>query len=223
VVAALGPSVSVLVVSRRGYGERAAVAAAATVSDHVSDLVAVLDKAGIDRAVLAGVSGGATVALEAALSRPDRVLTAVAHEPAVGSLAPALRALIMGALEHGGGSGLARFLAGERTWARLAPDATAWVEGNVPLIEADAAAFAAYEPRLPTEPSENRFPRVPLVCSIGEHSAPARVAVAERLSARTGAPIVVVAGSAHLAQFDAPIALAEVILNQVLSTQPRRP
>jgi 3-oxoadipate enol-lactonase len=54
-----------------------------TVADHVDDLLAVLDAAGVERAVVAGWSIGVNVAFEAALRAPDRVaaLLAVAGVP----------------------------------------------------------------------------------------------------------------------------------------------
>jgi pimeloyl-ACP methyl ester carboxylesterase len=214
VVAALQQRVSLLVVSRRGYGRRGGVAPAPTVEDHVEDLCGALDDAGVQRAVLVGVSGGATVALAAALRRPERVAVAVAHEPAVGSLVPELRSLIVGALEQGGGGALARFLAGERTWGRLPEAIVSRVAASESLIEADALAFARYEPEFPSADV-----RVPLVCSLGEHSGRARVQVAASLSARTGAPVMVVPGCGHLPQLDAPEQFAELIVNRAVNQQ----
>lgn len=55
---------------RRGYGE---TPPAATGFRHVDDLVAVLDAAGAERAVLVGNSMGGALALDLALTHPDRV------------------------------------------------------------------------------------------------------------------------------------------------------
>lgn len=219
--AALAPHARVEVLARRGYGERARQPPAAMVEEHVDDLFYALDRAGVHRAVLAGVSGGATVALAAALAWPERVATAVAHEPAVGSVSPELRALIVGALERGGG-GLARFLAGEATWVALPPELLAWLARHEELIQEDALAFARYEPRFPEEESGNDpDAAIPLVCSLGERSSQTRAQVAQRLAARTGAPVAVVSGCGHLAQFDAPAAFADVILTHALQTNQR--
>lgn len=205
-------SARVLVFARRGYGARAHISPAATVDEHVDDLLASLDACGVKRAVLVGVSGGATVALEAALTHPGRVLVAIAHEPAAGSLAPELHSRIRGALEDGGGVALVRFLIGEPGWARLTPPARAAIARRHALIEADARAFTAYEPSLPAAATDP----IPLICALGERSGQLRRAVAERLSARTGAPVVVVPGSGHLPQLDAPAALAELTMTQAV-------
>ena len=112
-----------------------------------------LDDAGAERAIVAGISGGATIALALALSRPERIAIAVAHEPAVGSLSPELRAVVQGALDRGGGLELLRVLAGRETWGKLPgcarrdargdPGARRGRRGRVPRIRAAAVARPA--------------------------------------------------------------------------------
>jgi pimeloyl-ACP methyl ester carboxylesterase len=201
----------VITVARRGYGDRARDPPPATVAEHVADVLSVLDDAGAERAIVAGMSGGATIALALALSRPARIVIAVAHEPAVGSLSPELRAVVQGALDRGGGFELLRVLAGGETWGKLPGALAATLAATPALVEADANAFLAFEPQLlPYEP------RPPLVCSVGERSGALRFTVARRLAARTGAPIAVVPGCGHLPQLDAPEAFATLILDQAL-------
>jgi len=209
VAEALAAHAQVISVARRGYGERAGFPPAATVAEHVEDVLSALDEAGTERAVVAGMSGGATVALALALSRPERVLVAVAHEPAVGSLSPRLRALVRGALAHGGGSELVRVLAGTETWGRLPDAVVTALDASPGLVEADARAFLAFEPDLPPAPAV-----CPLVCSVGERSSALRFEIAELLAARTGARMVVVPGCGHLPQLDAPAAFARLIIDQ---------
>jgi pimeloyl-ACP methyl ester carboxylesterase len=205
----------VIIAARRGYGERSHLPPARTVAEHVDDVLAVVDRAGAEQAVLVGVSGGATVALAAALCRPERVVVAVSHEPAVGSFSPELRAMIDRTLSAGGGRELVRLLAGASTWASLASEEAAAIDRDGGLVEADALAFLEFEPELPLAGA-----RVPLVCSVGERSPPLRFEIAQRLAERTGAPLVVVPGSGHLAQLDAPIAFAEVIIDHALAVTP---
>jgi 3-oxoadipate enol-lactonase/3-oxoadipate enol-lactonase/4-carboxymuconolactone decarboxylase len=210
---ALDDHAPVISVARRGYGRRARESPAKTVAEHVDDIACALDNAGAGRAVVAGMSGGATVALAFVLSHPERVVAAVAHEPAVGSVAPELRALVLGALGEGGGSKLLRVLAGAETWRKLPAEIVLALDANARLVEADAAAFLAFEPPLPSRPV-----RLPLVCSVGERSSALRFTVARRLAARTGAPVAVVPGCGHLPQLDAPDAFARLILDQLLVT-----
>jgi pimeloyl-ACP methyl ester carboxylesterase len=196
----------VLVLERRGYGSRAGLAPAERVEDHVEDLVAALDDAGVARALVAGCSGGATVALAAALLVPDRVTAAVAHEPAVGSLAPGLLDVVAAALARGGGLELLRTLAGPDTWARLSPDDVADLEAQSEVVEADARAFMCWEPPLTLADDAAR-----IISSVGDRSDALRRGVARRLEQRAHARVVVVPRCGHLAQLDAPRELAAVV------------
>ncbi len=200
----------VLVIERRGYGSRALLAPPARVEDHVADLCSALDAAGLQRAVVAGCSGGATVALAAALLAPERVVAAVAHEPAVGSLAPELLEVVRAALARGD---LPRVLAGPQTWAHLSAAQAADLRARDPLVTADARAFMAWEPPLDVVAA-------PIVCSVGARSAPLRHAIAATLRERTGARVAVLADCGHLAQLDAPAAFAAVIAGQAGEPDP---
>lgn len=192
--------------TRRGYASRHHLPPAATVGEHVDDLLATLDRSGIRRVVLAGMSGGATIALAAALAHPERVSAAVVHEPAVGSVSPELRRLIGTALSEGGRS-LVRTLAGEQTWDALPAEIVVTLEENERLIERDARAFVEFEPLFAPDGLS-----VPLVCSVGERSRQVRRDVATRLSAQTGGLVKVLPGCGHLPQFDVPDAFADLIL-----------
>lgn len=218
----LGPAAGarVLVLERRGYGRRAAEVPAARVDEHVGDLCALLDGEGLQRAVVAGTSGGATVALAAALLAPGRVACAVVHEPAVGTLSPELRMLVRGALREGGGLGLQQALAGPLTWSALPPSERAAAVARAELVERDAPAFLAWEPPLACAPAA-----APVVCTVGERSAPVRHDIARRLSTLLRAPVDVLPGCGHLAQLDAPDAFAAAILRAAATTTvpPRSP
>ncbi len=76
----LAPAVTAVAYDRRGYGESPVSTAPFT---HVDDLVAVLDRYGTEPAWLVGASAGGLLALDAALSVPDRVAGLVLIAPAV--------------------------------------------------------------------------------------------------------------------------------------------
>lgn len=65
-----GDALDLIAYDRRGYGDTPGSAGEFT---HVDDLVAVLDAAGVERAVVVGSSMGGGLALDLALSAPDRV------------------------------------------------------------------------------------------------------------------------------------------------------
>lgn len=82
---------TVLAYDRRGYGG-VEIEQAAPFS-HLADLWAVMDAAGLSRAVLVGCSLGGRLALEAALDRPERVAALFLVAPAVNGVpAPELNA-----------------------------------------------------------------------------------------------------------------------------------
>ena len=64
---------TVLNVDARGHGQSARVAQGLTLDDMLDDMLAVLDHAGVERAVWAGLSMGGMVAMRAALRAPNRV------------------------------------------------------------------------------------------------------------------------------------------------------
>lgn len=72
-VAALAPSWRVLTWDLRGHGRSAPDPRPCTPGDLAADLAAVLDAAGIARAVVLGHSAGGVIALRLALDRPERV------------------------------------------------------------------------------------------------------------------------------------------------------
>jgi pimeloyl-ACP methyl ester carboxylesterase len=200
-----GAGGAVITVERRGYGTRAALPPPGRVEDHVGDLVAALDAAGIDRAVVAGSSGGATIALAAALTAPDRVVAAVAHEPAIGRLGPQLMALIATSVQLGG-LALVQTLAGPGTWSRLTELERAEAMSYTDIVADDARAYLAWEP-----PLDRVGEAAPIVCTVGRRSSPMRHAIAAVVQERMGAQVVVVEDCAHLVQLDAPAAFAAII------------
>lgn len=73
-VEALGPGRRVLAVDRRGHGDSDAPPDGYTIDGHAGDLLAVLDTASVDRAVVVAHAGGAPGAMEFVHRHPDRVL-----------------------------------------------------------------------------------------------------------------------------------------------------
>lgn len=72
-VAALRPRFRTVAVDFRGHGQSALPARPFAIADLVGDVLAVMDAEGVARAVVVGLSLGATVAMELALRAPERV------------------------------------------------------------------------------------------------------------------------------------------------------
>lgn len=80
----LVPDYRVVWFDNRGVGRSDAPEGPYSISQMSADAVAVLDAAGIDKAVVFGVSMGASIALELALQYPDRLCGLVVGSPACG-------------------------------------------------------------------------------------------------------------------------------------------
>lgn len=118
--------------------------------EHLADLVAVLDEAGAERAVLVGHSFGGVVAIEAAARLPDRVAAVVAYEPPYGAIGDArvrrafdrIARAVAGANAADGRAGAARAfiggVAGPGAWDAMPARTRAFLEAEGGGAVADA-------------------------------------------------------------------------------------
>ncbi|UGQ12550.1 alpha/beta hydrolase [Yinghuangia sp. ASG 101] len=148
-------------------------------------------------AVVAGVSGGATLGLElAARGVPFRA--AVLHEPAAGSLAPGLLAPVADALRADGVPGFGRALYGP-----------SWTPADAPqepgVVHREFAMFRAFEPT-PPGPSGP-----PVLLTVGARSPGPRHAAVAALGRHCGLPWATVPDVSHAVHLDAPRQFAAVI------------
>jgi pimeloyl-ACP methyl ester carboxylesterase len=147
-------------------------------------------------AVVAGVSGGATLGL--ALAAAGVPAAAVLHEPAVGSLLPGLLDQVRAAYAEGGVPAFARALYGN-----------AWTPAEAPAdpgaVARDLAMFTGFEPAAAAAGVE------PVIVTVGERSPAARHESAARLAARFGFTVEVIAGAGHAVHLTHPAAFAAVV------------
>ncbi|RKN44027.1 alpha/beta fold hydrolase [Streptomyces hoynatensis] len=151
-------------------------------------------------AVVAGVSGGATLGLELA-ARGVPLRAAVLHEPAAGPLAPGLLAHVAEGLRTGGVAGFGRALYGP-AWRPA--DAPAGAEAEA-VVAREFAMFRAFEPAPPAPGCG------PVLLTTGAHSPPPRHAAAAALAAHCGLPTALVPGAGHAAHLENPAAFAAAI------------
>jgi pimeloyl-ACP methyl ester carboxylesterase len=145
-------------------------------------------------AVVAGVSGGATLGL--ALAAAGVPAAAVLHEPAVGSLLPGLLDQVRAAYSVGGVPAFARALYG-------------WTEAEAPAdpgaVARDLAMFTAFEPAAPAREVG------PVIITVGERSPVIRHESAARLADKFGLSVEVIADAGHGVHLTHPAAFAAVI------------
>jgi 3-oxoadipate enol-lactonase len=87
-VSALAPEYRVITWDQRGHGDTRATGAF-TYWDSAADVLALLDRLGVERAVLAGMSQGGFLSMRAALTAPDRVRALVLIDSQAGQEDPA--------------------------------------------------------------------------------------------------------------------------------------
>ena len=147
-------------------------------------------------AVVAGVSGGATLGL--ALAAAGVPAAAVLHEPAVGSLLPGLLDQVRAAYAEGGVPAFARALYG-----------TAWTAAEAPAdlgaVARDLAMFTSFEPVAPAQEVG------PVIITVGERSPAIRHESVARLADKFGLSVEVIADAGHAVHLTHPAAFAAVI------------
>lgn len=196
---------------RRGYRADPAATTWEELVDDVEDLVAA-----VAPTVLVGVSGGATLALAAAVRAVPGVVAVLAHEPLVGPLAARLDEVVRdsaavladpttGDPTERANAFVAR-LVGDAVWAALPHEAHAFTAEHAATLHAEVPLFVAFAPTL----EELAAVRIPLVVSTGASSSPARHEAAAVL-ASIGARPVVVEGAGHLAIQQHPVAFAALV------------
>lgn len=216
----------VVVPHRGGYGESADALPAGDLPGQVADLVEVLDAVGARRAVWAGVSGGATIALAAAIARPDRVAGVVLHEPALGTLAGILNSRLKVAAQavatapDAGEAALdlARALGGDGWGAVDAPTREA-IRAAGAAVRAEIPMFPAFAP---TARQLSRLREMAVVSSVGARSGAERRQAGDVLVRLAGA-VSARPPSGHLVQIEAPGALAEMAVLLARSAEPDPP
>lgn len=148
-------------------------------------------------AVVAGVSGGATLGLALA-AKGTPLAGAVLHEPAVGSLLPGLLDKVVAAYRDGGIPAFAAALYGPAwTPAEAAADRGA--------VGRDLAMFRAFEPAPPV-PGTGQ-----VLLTVGELSPEIRHESVRRLAAAFTLDVAVIPGASHAVHLENPVAFAAAI------------
>jgi len=149
------------------------------------------------------MSGGATLGL--ALAARMQLAGALLHEPAVGSLAPALLAPIAAAFAAGGVAGFGATLYGPSWTAQMSLDTDE-------SLGRELAMFRGFEPMVPAADQG------PVTISVGELSPPIRHVSVGALVDRFGYEQIVIPGARHFVAVDSPAQFAAAIVERVAKT-----
>jgi pimeloyl-ACP methyl ester carboxylesterase len=192
----------------RGHGRSVAIADSFAAHE---DLRAVLDAAGVERAILVGLSAGSRIAVDFALAYPERVSRMVLSSPGLGGYEPAgsftWMARVMDAIRGGDAAAAAR------RWAETPLMSIPTRPAGDSLMRAIVAANAGLW-RIASNPERGLMPPaigrlgeidVPVLVIVGERDLPDTHAVADTLVARIrGARKEVIAGAGHMLNLAEP-------------------
>jgi 3-oxoadipate enol-lactonase len=195
---------------------------------HAGDLLALLDQLGIDRAVLAGLSFGGRVVMQAALAAPERVAGLVLLDAVLDGVpwdtgsAAALDQAASQAQAHG-------LLAGREAW--LAHPLFATARQRPAVASALTEMVAGYPGQHWTghDPHQQGGPRpldvleelaMPVLVAVGEQDVPGFREMSAVLARRIpGARYQVVAGAGHMINMEQP-AVVNDLLDRFLDQLP---
>lgn len=222
VVDELAGSGRVIVYDRRGYAQTGGEPVN-SIASHTEDAAALLDKLADQPAVVAGVSVGATIAIDVARLRPDLVHAVVAHEspwhvtrqpPTRGEVAALFKMTWLTRRRRypEAAAAFLRFAYGYReggsAWDRF-PDDWRQIVREYPLASLSDIKIAVGN--YPTAKELTTVSR-PVLCTCGSRSPSKMVRVTRKLAALipTGA-FRQIEGAGHAAPFDAPVNFAGVV------------
>lgn len=209
VVGRLSPEHRCVAFDARGFGESAHEAEDGW--SPVADAVAVLDAAGVQRAVVVAASMGGAAAIDLALEHPDRVAALALIGPAVNGApyppvteprAAALERQVEEAERAGDLDALNRLEAWMWLDGPTAPEGRVGGAARELFLDMNATALRAADPGTPAE-QPSSWPRLgaldlPTLVLVGALDMPDMQAVDRLLADRVGARLVWLDGVAHL-------------------------
>lgn len=222
-LASLEGSFRVVRFDARGHGGSATPAGPYAMADLGGDLIALLDRLGIERANLVGQSLGGMTALWVAENAPDRVESVVAFCVTARTASPDAW-LARAARVREQGIGAIRDLVLER-WGYVGhrPDLAEWIVAQ--LLATSGEGYAATCEALAQLDVETDLHAIQaptlVVAGMDDPSAPPAAAVAIA-AAIPGGEAHTVAGSAHLLNREQPRAATRLITEHVLRTRATR-
>lgn len=203
----------------RGFGPEAPPAPAASLDDYARDVIELLDRFAIDRAVIAGVSMGGYVAFALLRLAPDRVRALVLANTRMDADPPEARAnreTMLARLAREGSAGVAREmpkLLGETT-ERERPEVKEALRARMAATPAAAmaAAVRAMMARPDSTATVAAFGGAALIVSADEDALTPPPLQRAMHAAMAGSTLETIAGAGHLASLERPAEFNRVLL-----------
>ncbi len=209
----------VINVDFRGHGRSSRLTAPFTLYDAVSDVIAVLDELGIERAVWCGLSIGGMVALRAALAHPERVAGLILLDTDAGpeTLGHRLKYRAMGAFAKRFGLGpllpsVARLMFAATT-RREQPALVAEWKARFAAVDVPSALHGL-DALIRRDSLLGRLPEiaVPTLLLVGEEDRSLPVPFSRRIHERlSDSSLEIIPGAGHLSALEQPARVNEAI------------
>lgn len=219
-VPALSHQYRVINIDFRGHGQSGEVTHAFSLYDAVSDVVAVLDECGVQKAVWCGLSVGGMVAIRAALTRPERVAGLILLDTDAGAEHPLrklkYRLMGLGAKTLGIGpflSPIGRLMFGASTRRHNPALVSEWRQAfaavHVPSILLSLESLIQRDSVLARLPEIS----VPSMVIVGEEDRSLPPAVSRQIHERLpGSEYVEIPAAGHLSSLEKPERVNQAIL-----------
>jgi 3-oxoadipate enol-lactonase len=222
--AALSKQCQVIVPDLRGFGASRCPSTPFSIADLADDVAALLDRSGLEKATVAGLSMGGYVALAFAARHPQRLERLILADTFAGADSPETRQAREEAIALVQTQGVAAYVDRQRLkLLRPSADEALWQQVRV-LAQQPAqsvvTALAALRDR-PDRRAELRAIAVPTLVIVGAEDALTPPSVAQAMAAEiSGAQFVTLPGAGHLANLEVPSLFSSAISTFLSRTDP---
>ena len=213
---AIGTSRMVLNPDLRGFGRNRNAPFPLTIEQHARDMLDLLDRSGLPRAVVVGLSMGGYIALAMHRLSPERFAALMLCDTRAGADSPEGKRARTERIERIGREGI-EFLPDEMVHTLVAPDCSTNIKLELRRIILEQnplgveAALVAMRDR-PDATPYLRSIRVPCALVCGEHDVLTPPAVMQEMASHIPeASLTILPGAGHLSQLEAPEAFHRVL------------
>ena len=213
---------TVVTLDHRGYGKSEATSNPGTVEQYARDAIAVMDKLGVEKAAIGGMSMGGPIVFEMFRQAPDRFSSMILIDTIAAAPSPMEKGIWEGSqeqIEAKGVEGITDFLMPQMLTGetrQTMPEVAKYLEGVMKNASKEAAIGGAKA--LATRPDSTETLdkiEVPVLALVGRADPVYAFEVSQKMVDAIGdnAKLAVIDGASHAAVFEKPVESAKAISN----------